>query len=199
MPKHGRELIPTQHPQMENSEPRPTVGCASEPHPHCWVPSQLQGRGGLLGWVGECGCMGGSHISWAIFRAWVPHKGTWTKRRSGHGLEQGAHGPRTMGESAKGPAGVAGFLKEKSQNELLRGRLAPDVPIPPIQTYVSNKVIPGASGGRGVGQRPGQPASSVGNVSTLPCLSAFPAGAPGRSRAGRRERTARLWVKRPDS
>lgn len=44
-----------------------------------------------------------------------------------------------MGESAKGPAGVAGFLKEKSQNELLRGRLAPDLPIRLVQTSISNR------------------------------------------------------------
>lgn len=65
----------------------------------------------------------------------MPHVGTWTKRRSGHGVEQEAHSPHTMGEAAKGPAGVAGFLKEKSQNELLRGRLASDIPIPPVQTF----------------------------------------------------------------
>lgn len=34
--------------------------------------------------------------------------------------------PRTMGKSAKGPAGMAGFLKEKSQKEQLRGRLVPE-------------------------------------------------------------------------
>lgn len=71
----------------------------------------------------------GIPISWAVFGAWVPHEGAWTKK----GLEQGAHGPRTMGESAKGPAGVASFLKEKSQNESLRGRLAPDVPYLPLK------------------------------------------------------------------
>lgn len=46
------------------------------------------------------------------------------REEEGHGVEQEAHSPHTMGEAAKGPAGVAGFLKEKSQNELLRGRLA---------------------------------------------------------------------------
>lgn len=89
--------------------------------------------------MGACVCWGGSHISWAVFKAWVPHEGTWTKRRRGHRLEQEAHSPRTMGEAAKGPAGVAGFLKEKNQNELLRARLAPDSPIPPVQTWISNR------------------------------------------------------------
>lgn len=37
-----------------------------------------------------------------------------------------AHSPRTMGKAAKGPAGMAGFLKEKSQNELLGGGLLMD-------------------------------------------------------------------------
>lgn len=69
----------------------------------------------------------------------MPHEGTWTKRRRGHGLEREADGPRTMGEAAKGPAGVAGFLKKKSQNELLRGRLTHDVPIHPVQTSISNR------------------------------------------------------------
>lgn len=61
------------------------------------------------------------------------------RREGGHGLEQEAHSPRTMGEAAKGPAGVAGFLKEKSQNELLRARLAPDSPVPPVRTSTSNR------------------------------------------------------------
>lgn len=37
-----------------------------------------------------------------------------------------ARSPRTMGKTAKGPSGMASFLKEKSQNELVRGRLAPE-------------------------------------------------------------------------
>ena len=122
--------------------------------------------------------MWGSPISWAVFKAWVPHGGTWTRRRSAHGLEQRAHGPRTMGESAKGPAGVAGFLKEKSQNELLRGRLAP---ILLAQTSRSNRSSFQGPPGVGVVDRdPGHLASPLGNVSALPCLSALPAGAPAR-------------------
>lgn len=83
------------------------------------------------------------------------------QRRSGHGIELGAHGPRTMGEAAKGPAGVAGFLKEKNQNELLRGRLAPDIPTPPGQTSVWNRnsfqgpARGGAESGREVDRNPG--------------------------------------------
>lgn len=77
------------------------------------------------------------------------HEETWTKRRSGHGLEQVACGPRTMGESAKGPAGVAGFLKEKSQNELLRGRLTPAVPYLPSKLCIKQKFIPEAWRGGG--------------------------------------------------
>lgn len=42
-----------------------------------------------------------------------------------------------MGKSAKGPAGMAGFLKEKSQNELVRGRLAPG----PISLSFQSAVI----------------------------------------------------------
>jgi hypothetical protein len=48
-----------------------------------------------------------------------------------------ARSPRTMGKSAKGPAGMAGFLKEKSQNELVRGRLAPG----PISLSFQSAVI----------------------------------------------------------
>lgn len=57
------------------------------------------------------------------------------QKESGHGKV--ARSPRTMGKSAKGPAGMAGFLKEKSQNELLRGRLAPE----PIYLSFQSAVI----------------------------------------------------------
>lgn len=73
------------------------------------------------------------HLMGCLQGLGMRHEETWTKRRSGHGLELGACGPRTMGESAKGPAGVAGFLKEKSQNELLRERLTPAVPYLPCK------------------------------------------------------------------
>ena len=87
-----------------------------------------------------------------------------------HGLEQAAHGPRTMGESAKGPAGVAGFLKEKSQNEELRGRLAPDAP---TFLYLLSKPLyqsetrPRGHWGQGKWKRPWQPASPKGNISPV--------------------------------
>lgn len=90
------------------------------------------------------------------------------------GVEQEAHSPHTMGEAAKGPAGVAGFLKEKSQNELLRGRLASDIPIPSIQTFQGQWV-----GGWGeVGQR-----LKVANCPHRECLhSSLPVSPPsGRS------------------
>lgn len=132
-PEHGNEFIPI----WPHGEQRAHSGVYSEP------PHPLLGPFSALGdrepsWVGGRVWVhvGGSHISWAVFRAWVPHEGTWSKRRSGHGTELGAHGPRTMGEAAKGPAGVAGFLKEKNQNELLRGRLAPDIPLPSGQISV---------------------------------------------------------------
>lgn len=68
--------------------------------------------------LGGWGNMGVLYLMGRL-QAWVPHEGTWTKRRSVHGLEQAAHGPRTMGESAKGPAGVAGFLETLLHPQLL--------------------------------------------------------------------------------
>lgn len=127
-------------------------------------------------------------------QAWVPHEGAWTKRRSVHGLEQAAHGPRTMGESAKGPAGVAGFLKEKSQNEELRGRLAPDAP---TFLYLLSKALyqsetrPRDHWGQGKWKRPWQPGSPKGNkylqFSLLVSPPSWSSGeALGRSWGGRR-------------
>lgn len=90
------------------------------------------------------------------------------------------HGPRTMGETAKCPAGVAGFLKEKSQSEVLRGRLASDIPVPPTQTSNQTEAHSRGQWGRGSGQRSGWVASLPRRDclhSSLP--SCPPAGAPG--------------------
>lgn len=131
--------------------------------------------------MGECGHGGGVLHLMGCLQGLVPHKGTWTKKRSARGLEHGAHAPRTMGETAKGPVGMAGFLKEKSQNELLRGRLALDALTSLYlcpNLYIKQKLIPGASEGGESRRDPGQLASPTGNFSILPFLSALPAGAP---------------------
>lgn len=79
----------------------------------------------------------------------------------------GYSSPRTMGKSAKGPAGMAGFLKEKSQNELLRGKLL-------LSPYTShpNLLHQAKMHTRGqcvlVGGRWGDIACRVESISTLP-------------------------------
>lgn len=148
------------------------------------------------GYVGGWGNVGVLYLMGRL-QAWVPHEGTWTKRRSVHGLEQAAHGPRTMGESAKGPAGVAGFLKEKSQNEELRGRLAPDAP---TSLYLSSKPLyqsetwPRGHWGQGKWKRPRQLASSKGNkYLQFSLLVSPPPGAPARLWGGAGEEEG--WTK----
>lgn len=194
------ELIPPAWPHRWSPlSPGPWWGVLVSP-PHPPLTPQLQGTGHLLEWVWMR--IGGSHISWAVFGAWVPRRGTWTKRRSGHGLEQGACGPRTMGESAKGPAGVAGFLQEKSQNELLRGRLAPAVPYLPSKPLLNRNSFQGLGGAGEVKHRTA--ASPGGNVPTLPGPSALPArarGYPAGPWGGAEEeaRAAKLWSTRCES
>lgn len=120
------------------------------------------------------------------------------RREGGHGLEQEAHSPRTMGEAAKGPAGVAGFLKEKSQNELLRARLAPDSPVPPVRTSTSNRnpfqgqcVCEGEDGEKHKVARPPPPAPpwrmSPHSLACRPSQLGLSL-ALGKGRGGRRER-----------
>jgi len=68
MPKHDSELIPTWPHRWSALSRGPWWDVLVRFSPYPFTP-QLQGTGHLLEWVWMC--FGGSHISWAVFRAWA--------------------------------------------------------------------------------------------------------------------------------
>lgn len=147
--KHNSTFSPQLSPKRKQRSPG-LWGSASDPlTPIAGIAYSCRTHGHFGG-----GAVEGPHISWAVFRAGKVVKGQGQSRRVSE-PEPGAHCPRTMGESAKGPAGMATFLKEKSQNERLRAKFISWYlrPSAQISLGIRNSFQgPGCDPARGVGE-----------------------------------------------